>query len=243
MAEKIFVFSGKGGVGKSTVTAAVSKSLSSFGERVLCIDADVGFKSLDLILNKGKQVVYNWLDIIEERCDAEKAAVKVNGCLDLLAAPNSFSESITLENVKKLLEELDSEYDYIFIDSPAGFGGLHEIFSCACDRALLIVTADSICVRSAQTAAEKIEEINPELNQKLIVNRYNKAEVLRGRQYTLDDIIDCVHVGLIGVVPEDGTVGNMPDGKSTLSTKAQASFNRISERITGENVRFNPRDL
>ena len=243
MAEKIFVFSGKGGVGKSTITAAVSKSLSSCGEKVLCIDADVGFKSLDLMLNTGKQVVYNWLDIIEERCDSKKAKVRVEGCLDLLAAPNNYSESINLENVKKMLAELDSEYDYIFIDSPAGYGSLHEIFASACDRALLIATADSVCVRNAQTAAEKIGELNPKLNMRLIVNRFNKAEVLKGRQHKLDDIIDCVHIGLIGVVPDDSSIGNMPDGKKPLSTKAQASFDRISERITGENVRFNPKDL
>lgn len=242
MAQKIFVFSGKGGVGKSTVTAAVSRSLLYCGKKVLCIDADIGFRSLDLILNTGNQAVYNWLDLMENRCDAERAAVSAEGCPDLLSAPNNYSEKITLESVGEMLSRLDGKYDYIFVDSPAGCGALHEIFARLCDRALLIATADSVCVRSAETAAAKIGEYNDGLDIRLIVNRFNKAEVLKGRQLNLDDTMDAVRVGLAGVVPEDRTIGNMSGG-CTLSQKAQSAFNRIARRITGEQICLDPKTL
>lgn len=239
MAEKIFVFSGKGGVGKSSVTAGLAKALTDLGKKVLCIDADIGFRSLDLILNVGNQVVYNWLDLIEGRCDADKAVLKVEHLPALLASPNEESDSITAESFKTMLDGLDSDYDYIFIDSPAGSDSIHKIIAKACDRALLIATPDNVCVRSAEVAGKKAEMSNENIDIRLIINRFNKNEVIKGKQLKLDDVIDSVHAQLIGVVPEDKTVRAMPDSDSLLSRKAELSFRRIAKRIIGENVAFN----
>ena len=241
MAEKILVFSGKGGVGKSTVTAAISKSLSSAGKRVLCIDADAGFKSLDLMLGVGN-AVYNWLDVINKRCDCAGATAFSEGLPDFLSAPSGLDDGFNSENLKELFEQLDGSYDYIFIDSPAGWGELHEIFSDVCDRALLVTTADNICVRSAETAASKLRKRNPLIDIKLIINRFDKSQAIRGGQLKLDDVVDGVREGLTGVVPEDRTMGKMPEG-DMLSFKAQAVFDRISKRITGQDVVFNPKAL
>lgn len=239
MAEKIFVFSGKGGVGKSSVTAGLARALTVLGKRVLCIDADIGFRSLDLILNVGNQVVYNWLDLIEERCNPDKAVLKVEKLPDLLASPNEASDSINLDSFKKMLDSLDGDYDYILIDSAAGSDYFHEITAKVCDRALLVATPDSVCVRSAEVAAKNAEASNEKLGIRLIINRFNKNEVLKGKQLKLDDVIDSVHAQLIGVVPEDKTVRTMPDGNSMLSLKVESSFKRIARRIIGENVAFN----
>lgn len=243
MAEKIFVFSGKGGVGKSSITAALAFSLTNLGKRVLCIDADIGFRSLDLIMNVGNEVVYNWLDLIEERCDADKAVVKIDKTPCLLASPSEPTESITYENFKNMLEKFEEEYDYIFIDSPAGSDSFHEILARACDRALIIVTPDSVCVRSADVAAKRAENANDNIDIRLVVNRFNKNEVIKGKQQKLDDVIDNVHVQLIGVVPEDDTIRTMPDNDGITSKKATAAFKRIARRILGENVMFNPKDF
>lgn len=243
MAEKIFVFSGKGGVGKSSVTAAIANSLVSMGKSVLCIDADIGFRSLDLIINVGNQVVYNWLDLIEGACNAKKATVSVDGLPDLLASPNEPSDSITFESFNKMLSDLDSDYDYIFIDSPAGSDKFHEIIAKCCDRALIIATPDSVCVRSAEVAAKRAEKANEELDIRLIINRFNKAEVLKGKQLKLDDVIDSVQVQLIGVVPEDKTIRDLPENDGVLSKKASCAFKRTAERITGKNIGFNPKDF
>ena len=95
MAQKILVLSGKGGVGKSSVSVGLANALCSMGKSVLLIDADVGFRSLDLIMNIGDKVVYNWLDVIEGRCSFSQAVVSGDGAPDLLSAPSDFSDSIT----------------------------------------------------------------------------------------------------------------------------------------------------
>ena len=120
MAEKILVISGKGGVGKSSVSVGLANAMCSMGKSVLLVDADVGFRSLDLIMNIGSQVVYNWLDIIENRCSFSQAVVSGDGMPDLLSAPSDFSESITKESVSELLSRADNDYDYVLVDSAAG---------------------------------------------------------------------------------------------------------------------------
>lgn len=243
MAEKIFVFSGKGGVGKSSVTAAISDSLLKMGKKVLCIDADIGFRSLDLILNVGNQVVYNWLDLIEDRCDKDKAILKTENLPDLLASPNEPSSSITFDSFKKMIDSVEESYDYIFIDSPAGSDSFHEIIAKVCNKALLVVTPDSICVRSAEVAVKRAENANNNIDIRLVINRFNKNEVIKGKQLKLDDVIDNVHVQLIGVVPEDDTIRTMPDNDGRLGRRALFAFKRISKRIMGESVMFNPKDF
>lgn len=118
MAEIILVASGKGGSGKSTFTVGVSKALASCGKRVLAIDCDIGLRSLDLLLGVSESVVFDWSDLLEGRCSAEQALIK--GSVDLLAAPRAYGDGFTDEGFRQMVAGFDNNYDFIFLDSPAG---------------------------------------------------------------------------------------------------------------------------
>lgn len=241
MAKTVLVLSGKGGVGKSSVTACLSSALTKLNKKVLLIDADIGFRSLDLILKVGTQVVYNWLDVIEERCNYKEALIKKNDKMFLLAAPNDFSESITEENIKSLLE-CYRNFDYIFIDAPAGSGEFHAILSKCVETALLVATPDTVCVRSADVAVQRAEQANDNISTRLIVNRYDIDEAVSGRQLKLDDIIDSVHTRLIGVVPDDDSI-RLITSSISISRPASNAFSRIARRMNGEYVEFNQKQF
>ena len=240
MAKRILVLSGKGGVGKSTATVCISQAFSRLGKRVLCIDADIGFRSLDLLMNIGAECVYNWADALEGRCEAADAMVKKAENLFLLCAPNSFSEAMTAENIDEFLKKLDADFDYIFIDAPAGFGEFHGTLAKVSELALLIATPDAVCVRSADTAMNSALRYNPQLESRMIINRFKKSEVFLSKQLKLDDVINMTHTQLVGVIPESDSVRLIAGGQP-IGTQAANAFERTARRLGGEYVLFSKR--
>ena len=120
MARIYAVASGKGGVGKSTFTAGISKALSSLGKRVLAIDCDIGLRSLDLLLGCDEQVVFDWGDGILGRCTPDRAVI--SGDVDFIAAPRKYDEDFSGKALRDMLGGLSDKYDYVFFDAPAGVG-------------------------------------------------------------------------------------------------------------------------
>ena len=242
MAKKILVLSGKGGVGKSTVCACLADGLKDKSKSVLLVDADVGFRSLDLIMRVGDSVVYNWLDVITGNCEAAEAPVNKENEVALLSAPSAFSDEITSESFNEMLGKYDIDYDYILIDAPAGSGELHKILAGSVDMLLLVVTPDPVCVRSAEVAIDRALEVKPSLETAMIINRFNKLEVMAGRQMKLDDVIDGTHTRLLGVIPESDSIRLIPSGEEPTKYAASA-FERTAKRLLGENVKFRIKDF
>ncbi|MBQ5995602.1 MAG: P-loop NTPase [Clostridia bacterium] len=240
MAKKILVLSGKGGVGKSTVTVCLAQAFAEMGKRVLCMDADVGFRSLDLIMRIGAEAVYNWADVISGNVALDEATVKKTEGLYLLCAPNSLSDGVNGEGIEELLKKADESFDYIFIDAPAGFGELHEALAKVSGLVLLVATPDAVCVRSADTAISKALRVNPKAETRMIINRFKKSEVLAGRQLKLDDVIDMTRTQLAGVIPENDSVRLIPGG-APIAPTAQKAFDRTARRLGGEYILFSKR--
>lgn len=241
MAVTYIVASGKGGAGKSSVTAGLSLALCERGKKVLCVDADIGFKSLDLIFNVGEGAVFSWLDVIAGSCTVSEAVVKCgeNGpCL--LIPPNDYSPLITGESFKVMLSMCKIDFDYIFIDVPAGWNEISEYAASAADKALVIITPDAVCVRSAAGVVDRLSESAVET--RLIVNALVKDEVLIGNQLQLDFCVDGVRAGLIGVIPKDSTVALLPLSKK-LSQYVFSAFRRTAARIDGERIPFKSKNL
>ncbi|MGN1117305.1 MAG: P-loop NTPase [Acutalibacteraceae bacterium] len=236
MAEKIVVASGKGGVGKSSCTVAIGKELADRGYRVLLIDTDTSLRSLDVLLGVSDRVVFDWGDVICERCSFSKAIIKCKN-VSLISCPLQNDERFTPEAMKKTVMLYDKMFDYIIIDSPAGVDIGLDIACAAADRALIISTSDKICVRSASRAAQRLYDTGIE-DIRLIINRFVRKSVRRNKLLNIDSVIDSTSVQLIGVVPEDEniTFGIVMKSRSQPSYQP---FVRITNRILGKEEPLN----
>ena len=236
MAQKYVFVSGKGGVGKSSVALGIARSMSEKGLRVLLADFDIGLRSLDLMLGVSETVVFDWGDVLLGRCSIKDAVIN-KGTLAFFPAPTAYDEAFTPEEIKKLFEVLDADFDFMLFDAPAGLGKVFELACAPAQKAVLVTTPDSVCVRSCSAAAAKVRALGLE-NPYLIINRFIEKPVIKGRLLNIDDCIDSVSAKLTGVVPEDFAVvtssvtGIQPD-KNAPSSKA---FNRICLRLNGEKV-------
>lgn len=236
MAVKTVFASGKGGVGKSSVTAGLASALAAKGKKVLTVDADIGLRSLDLILGVNEKMIFNWGDVILGYCEVEDATV-TTGTIDLLGAPLEFDKEFTTENLKKVLDKVENKYDFILIDCPAGIGEGFRLASSVADNALIIVTPDEVSVRSGEIAADRLYSQNIE-DIKVIINRFKERSTVRGRLLNIDDVIDSAKLQLQGIVPEDPdiTYSAIKGKPLEKGSAAYSAFARIAARLCGEKV-------
>ncbi len=239
MAKIFTVVSGKGGVGKSTFCANIALSLCEKGKNVLLVDGDAGLRSLDLLLGVDEMVLYDWSDIISGRCDHIKARLFYNESLQLLPAPIEEPEKLDFESFKRIIDFYKDEYDYIFVDAPAGVGELTKIYArCACE-CIVVATPDSVSARSACVAGDElIKHGIKEEKIRLIINRFDKKAVKRGRLLNVDEVIDKTYIRLLGVVPEERDLMYASVTEKALSpySEAKSAFNNIAERISGKEI-------
>lgn len=242
---KVYVVtSGKGGVGKSTVTANVATALAKLGKKVLVIDADIGLRNLDMLLGLENRIVYDILDVVEGRATPEKAFIKDKRGLPLyLIAANQTKnkDAISEEQMVNLINDLKNNYDFdfIFIDSPAGIEQGFKNAAAPADAALVVVNPEVASVRDADRVIGLLENMGKE-DIKLIINRIDWKKVKKGEMMSVEDIEELLKVPVIGVVPyEDKMVDFTNRGEPiVLNEKYNASkaFMDIARRLLGENV-------
>ena len=236
MAKIYTVASGKGGVGKSTFCVNIAIALSEKGKNVLLIDGDAGLRSLDLLLSVDDMVVYDWLDIIENRCDYSKARLFYNEKLQLLPAPITYPKNLTEEQFLDMLSKFREEYDYIFIDAPAGIGELSTLYAKCSGKAIIVTTPDEVSARSACIMGNELVNIGiDEENLRLIINRFDEKAVKKGRLLNLDDMIDRTFIRLLGVIPEDRNLMYFSVTEKVLSdySDTKNAFLNVSRRLLG----------
>lgn len=207
MSRKIVVTSGKGGVGKSTLTANLGRALVDLGKKVLLIDVDFGLNNLDVILGVEGKIVYDIIDVIEGRCRIKQALVEVCGSKNLfvLSSGNNIATNVTGQNLKIIIEGVDYLFDYIIIDCPAGVDlGFHRAVSVA-DEALVVATPNLPSLRDADKVISilksyKMEKIG------LVINRARGDLIIDKRMMTPRDIEALLNIQLQGVLPEEDAV-------------------------------------
>lgn len=241
-ARVIVITSGKGGVGKTTSTANIAAALAKSGKKVVAIDADVGLRNLDVIMGLERRVVYNFIDVIEGKCQLKQALVRDKRAsnLHLLpAAQTRTKDAVTPEQMIELCERLKPEFDFILLDCPAGIESGFKNAAVGADEALVVTTPEIPAVRDADRIIGLLESMGKS-PIRLIINRLRPTMVQDGDMLGQEDILDVLSIDLIGVVPEDETViratnNGEPMTLSPESPAAQAYLN-IAERILGNDV-------
>jgi len=245
MPAKVYVVtSGKGGVGKSTVTSNVATALAKLGKKVLAIDADIGLRNLDMLLGLENRIVYDILDVVEGRAAPEKAFIKDKRGLPLyLLAANQTKnkDAISEEQMVELVNNIKNnfDFDFIFIDSPAGIEQGFKNAASPADAALVVVNPEVASVRDADRVIGLLESMGKE-DVHLVINRIDWKKVKKGEMMSVQDIEEILKTPIIGVVPfEDKLVDFTNRGVPiVLEEKYNSSkaFMDIARRILGEDV-------
>ena len=235
MSVKIVIASGKGGVGKSSAAVGIGHALKKLDKKVLLVDCDLSLGGLDIMLDVAKDIVFNWGDVLAGRCETENAIIDADG-ISFLAVPDVDENEISADAFNSLFAQLDSDFDYIIFDSPAGIAEGFTLCAGAADRAIIVATPDNVCVRSGARAADRLRATGIE-DIRLIINRFEVKPVRKHRLLNIDECIDAASLQLIGIVPEDNAITySTVTGITPDRSPAARAFARIARRIDGERL-------
>lgn len=237
MGTAVMVTSGKGGTGKTSLSAGVASCLAALGRRVLCVDVDIGLRDLDLALGMSDRAVMDFSDVMDYRCSLLSAAVEqpeIRG-LYLLTAPLS-ADGLDRNRFRDLVDEAKDYFDFVFMDSPAGLGDGFQLAMSAADRAIVVSAVDPAALRDAQRTVAELHAL-PQLH--LVMNRVQPGLIAKLRT-SIDHAMDTAGLPLLGVVPEDpavtlATAAGVPLVLSTYKGAAPAYLN-IAKRLLGQRV-------
>lgn len=208
MARIFSIMSGKGGVGKSTLSSSLAMYFAGQGMSTLLIDGDIGLRCADLMLNVQDRVVFDLGDVKERLCPASQALIHPTGIphLSLLAAPQMMKPSdIKSKEINKLLEAMQEEQDIILLDAPAGIGrGLKNLLGVPATP-VIVATPDDVCLRDAEKLGMLLQE-KGEMHPWLVLNRVNKKWIRKGEMPTPQAIAMSLDMPLAGVIPESDAI-------------------------------------
>ena len=243
-ARTITITSGKGGVGKTTLTANLAVALAMKGKKVVAIDADIGLRNLDVVMGLENRIVYDLVDVVEGTCRLRQAMIRdkrQEGLFLLPAAQKRDKMAVTPDDMRSLIAQLDSEFDFVLVDSPAGIERGFQNAIAGVSEVIIVTTPDVSAVRDADRIIGLVEAA--EKNEpSLVINRLKPSMVRQGDMLSTEDVIDVLAISLLGIVPEDediivSTNRGIPAAYES-STPASLAFHNISRRILGEQVPF-----
>ncbi|WP_430785017.1 septum site-determining protein MinD [Virgibacillus flavescens] len=242
MGEAIVITSGKGGVGKTTTTANVGTALALMEKKVCLIDTDIGLRNLDVVMGLENRIIYDIVDVIQERCKLKQALINDKRFDDLVllpAAQTSDKSALTTDGMKKIIAELKQDFDYIIIDCPAGIEQGFQNAIAGADKAIVVTTPEKSSVRDADRIIGLLEkeEMDP---PSLVINRIRSHMMKNGDMLDVDDVIQILSVDLIGIVIDDDDVIKASNKGEPIAlnpnTRAGISYRNIARRILGETV-------
>lgn len=245
MARIIVTTSGKGGVGKTTITANLGSAIARLGYKIALVDADFGLRNLDLLLGLEQRIVYTAIDVLEGTCTIEKALVRDKRQPNLVllpAAQNRTKEAISPEQMKELVSQLEKQFDYILIDCPAGIEMGFRNAIAAAQEAIIVTTPEMAAVRDADRVvglleSEEVKKIH------LIVNRVRPQMIQLNQMISVEDILEILVVPLLGIVPDDERIIISTNRGEPLVLEEPPSipaiaFNNIARRLDGQDIPF-----
>ena len=241
MGEVIVITSGKGGVGKTTTTANIGIGLSRLGKKVMVIDTDLGLRNLDVVLGLENRIVYNIVDVIEGSCRLKQALIKDKRFPELYLLPSAQTKdktSISPEQMKKLIEDIRDDFDYILLDCPAGIEQGFQNAIAGADRAIVVTTPEVSAIRDADRILGLLEASGIRKNE-LLINRLRIDMVKHGDMMSVEDVTEILAADLLGVIPDDEQVviaTNQGEPVVGEDGMAGSSYMNICRRLLGEEI-------
>ena len=248
MARIIVVTSGKGGVGKTTTSAAIAMGLAKKGHKTAVIDFDVGLRNLDLIMGCERRVVYDFINVINEEATLNQALIKDKRCNQLYILPASQTrdkDALSKEGVGKVLEELSKGFKYIVCDSPAGIEKGANLAMYFADDAFVVTNPEVASVRDSDrmlgilsSKSRRAEQNDEPIKEYLLLTRYSPSRVQIGEMLSVEDVQEILSLHLLGVIPESKSVLNASNSGTPVilneKSKAGQAYGDIVARYLGE---------
>jgi septum site-determining protein MinD len=238
----ITVTSGKGGVGKTTTTANLGTALAMQGKKVVVVDSDIGLRNLDAVLGLENRIVYDLVDVVEGQCRLRQALIKDKRQPDLFllpAAQTRDKNALTSVQMEQLCQQLRQEFDFVFIDSPAGIEQGFRNAIVGADEIIIVANPEMASVRDADRIIGLVEAAEkPE--PRLIINRLRSDMVKRGDMMDVADVLEVLGIDLLGIVPEDEMIiVAINKGEPIVydkRTRAGRAYISAAQRIMGEEI-------
>jgi septum site-determining protein MinD len=250
MGKVAVVTSGKGGVGKTTTTAALGAALARDGDNVVVVDFDVGLRNLDLVMGVERRVVFDLINVIQDMGKLPQALIRDKRIDTLSLLPASQirdKRSLTDKGVARLIDELRAKFDWVICDSPAGIERGATLAMRNADLAIVVANPEISSVRDSDRiiglldAKTVMAEKGERMEKHLLLTRYDAARAARGDMLSVEDVITILSIPLLGVVPESDEVlrasnlGSPVTVGSPASAPARAYFD-AARRLKGEAV-------
>jgi septum site-determining protein MinD len=249
-AKIVVITSGKGGVGKTTTSAAFGTGLALKGHKTVIIDFDVGLRNLDLIMGCERRVVYDLINVIHNEATLTQTLIKdkrVDNLYILPASQTRDKDALSKEGVEQILKELSKDFDYIVCDSPAGIerGALLAMYFA--DEAVVVTNPEVSSVRDSDrilgvlsSKSQRAEQGREPIKEHLLLTRYSPERVERGDMLSVDDVQEILSIPLLGVIPESKAVlkasnSGQPVSLDSESDAGQAYMDAVS-RFLGETI-------
>jgi septum site-determining protein MinD len=250
MAKVMVVTSGKGGVGKTTSTAALGAALAQSGQNVVVVDFDVGLRNLDLVMGAERRVVYDLINVVQGDAKLPQALIRDKRLDTLSILPASQTrdkDALTEEGVARVIGELREKFDWVICDSPAGIERGATLAMRHAEIAVVVTNPEVSSVRDSDriiglldSKTEKAEK-GERVEKHLLLTRYDLGRAQRGEMLTTEDVLEILSIPLLGIIPESEEVLKASNMGSpvTLNNAASAparAYADAARRLMGESV-------
>jgi septum site-determining protein MinD len=249
-ARVIVITSGKGGVGKTTTSAAIAAGLARRGKKTVVIDFDIGLRNLDLIMGCERRVIYDFVNVINGDATIRQALIKDRREENLFILPASQTrdkDALSDDGVERVINELKQEFDFIICDSPAGIerGALMALHFA--DEAIIVTNPEVSSVRDSDrilgvlaSKSHRAKNNLEPIKEHLLITRYSESRAKRGEMLAIDDVTEILSIPLLGIIPESNAVLNASNRGVPVTldevSEAQQAYDEAISRLLGSDI-------
>lgn len=248
MAKVVVVTSGKGGVGKTTSTAALGAALAQTGDRVVVVDFDVGLRNLDLVMGAERRVVFDMINVIQGDARLTQALIRDKRLDNLSLLPASQTrdkDALTSDGVARVVAQLRETFDWVLCDSPAGIERGATLAMHHADIAIVVTNPEVSSVRDSDRIIGLLDskteraERGERIEKHLLLTRYDPVRAANGDMLKVEDVLEILSIPLLGIIPESqevlraSNIGSPVTLSAPVSAPARAYADAV-RRLRGE---------